>query len=261
LALWPLLFVRRPFVAVHHGYYITDRNGSRDWREKLKLRIARRATKNIAVSDAVARAIGAPCTVIPNPYDAAVFFSDSTQRTHNLVFVGRLVSDKGVDVLLTALAILRDRGLPSTGLTIAGDGPDRARIIALAEHLRVEKQVTFTGWKSQSEVASLLRRHTILVIPSLIAEGFGLVALEAIASGCVVIGSDAGGLPEAIGPCGVTFPTGDPVALACRIKELLTDERQTADLRLYSSEHLERHRPTCVAAKYLEIMTKALCPN
>ena len=78
-ALWPLLLIRRPFIAVHHGFYIVDRTGRRDWREKLKLWIARRSTKNIAVSEAVARAIEIPCVVIPNPYDPSVFMPGSEQ--------------------------------------------------------------------------------------------------------------------------------------------------------------------------------------
>jgi glycogen(starch) synthase len=259
--LWPLLLIRRPFIAVHHGYYIVDRTGRRDWREKLKLWVARRATKNIAVSEAIARAIGIHCPVIPNPYDPSVFFSnDESRRPRELIFVGRLVSDKGADVLVRALAILRKQSL-DPALTIVGDGPERAALEKLVLELGVTNQVTFTGSRSQKEVADLLRQHAILVVSSLWEEPFGVVALEGIASGCAIIGSNRGGLPEAIGPCGVTFPNGDAAVLAERIQELLTNDARVAELLSHSKEHLAKHHPTRVAQQYLTVIHEALCLN
>jgi glycogen(starch) synthase len=258
-ALWPLLFVRRPFVAVHHGFYIVDRSGRRDWREKLKLWLARRATRNIAVSHAIAAKIGPPIIVIPNPYDASIFRNDGDGfRSRELIFVGRLVSDKGVDTLLEAVAVLCDQKLRPR-LTIVGDGQERSALEKMAEELKIATQVMFTGSKSQSEVADLLRRHQVLVVPSLWEEPFGVVALEGIACGCVAIGSKAGGLPEAIGPCGVTFPNGDSTALADRITELLTDERRITELSSHADGHLRKHEPARVAERYVEVMKEALC--
>lgn len=259
-ALWPLLFVRRPFVAVHHGYYIMDRAGRRDWRERLKLWVARRATNNIAVSQAIARTLEIPCVVIPNPYDPRRFFRRDGVRREQLIFVGRLVSDKGADVLLHALAILRDRGL-QPNLLVVGDGPERASLENLSGTLKLKEQVKFTGSKTQREVANLLRVHKILVIPSLIPEGFGLVAIEAVACGCIVIGPDTGGVPEAIGGCGVTFRTGDRAALANRIEELLTSERLVTELLAPADENLGQHHPAPVAARYAEVMRQAVCQN
>src|SRR6266478_397843 len=59
-AIWPLLIVWRPFIAAHHGFYVIDESGKRDWREKLKLFVAKHGTENIAVSESVARTIGIP---------------------------------------------------------------------------------------------------------------------------------------------------------------------------------------------------------
>jgi glycosyltransferase involved in cell wall biosynthesis len=258
-ALWPLIFVRRPFVAVHHGFYIVDRSGRRDWREKFKLWVARRATRNIAVSEAIAAEVSVPCTVIPDPFDASCFnFDLKLPRTRDLIFVGRLVSDKGVEVLFRALANLRDDGFEPQ-LTVVGDGPERPRLLTVARDLRIERQVLFAGSRTQGEVADHMRAHSVLVIPSVIREGFGVVALEAIASGCVVIGANAGGLPEAIGRCGVTFSSGDPRELAHCIKELLTNGERRQELRKHAIIHLDRHRPRHVAARYLEVMKEALC--
>jgi len=124
-ALWPLLFLRRPFIAVHHGFYVTDESDHRDWREKLKLFAAKRATENIAVSEAIARAIGIDCEVIVNPFKANAYQdSDYPERNRDLVFLGRLVSSKGARVLIEALAVLR-RSAVKLNLTIIGDGPER----------------------------------------------------------------------------------------------------------------------------------------
>lgn len=257
-ALWPLLFVPRAFVAVHHGYYMIDRDGRRDWKEKLKLRFARRASKNIAVSEAVARRIGIPCAVIPNPYDATVFKPDSTpDRTGDLIFVGRLVSDKGADTLLKALAILGEQGI-RPGLTVVGDGPERVSLEKLVAELKLEGQVMFIGSKTSREIADLLRRHKVLVVPSLWEEPFGVVALEGIACGCAVIGSAGGGLPEAIGPSGVTFPNGDAAALAKQIDYLRGNPQKIQELLGHAYEHLARHLPSRVAARYLELMHSAV---
>jgi glycosyltransferase involved in cell wall biosynthesis len=258
-ALWPLLVVRRPFVASHHGFYVVDVAGHRDWREKFKLTVARCASGNIAVSEAVQRDIGVPCVVIPNPFDAEVFYDRGNQaRPSDVVFVGRLVSDKGADLLLKALALLARRGIQPQ-VTIIGDGPERAALERLVRELDLNSQVRFTGAKSQKEVAEELRRHRILVIASLWKEPFGIVALEGIACGCAVIGSSGGGLAEAIGPCGVTFPNGDVDALAQRIEQLLSNDKMVAELLSHAHRHLARHHPQGVAQQYLQVIRDATC--
>src|SRR5689334_13350053 len=70
-------------------------------------------------------------------------------------------------------------------------------------------QVELTGIKSGSDLARYLARHRVMAVPSRCEEGFGIVALEGIACGCVVVGTNLGGLPEAIGPVGIVVPNGD----------------------------------------------------
>ncbi len=96
-----------------------------------------------------------------------------------------------------------------------------------------------------------MNRHRCLVVPSRWAEPFGIVALEGVASGCIVIGSNAGGLPEAIGPGGVTFPNGDTNSLAERMKEAMTSIQLN---RLDVESHLDIHRGLGIAQKYLTIL-------
>jgi glycosyltransferase involved in cell wall biosynthesis len=97
----------------------------------------------------------------------------------------------------------------------------------------------------------MLNRHRILVAPSRWQEPFGLVALEGIASGCVVVASSGGGLTDAVGGCGLIFPTGNAVALADSIEKLLTEQDLAGSLLSGATEHLKRHKQAVVAQFYL----------
>ncbi|MDJ0708316.1 MAG: glycosyltransferase, partial [Leptolyngbyaceae cyanobacterium MO_188.B28] len=104
-------------------------------------------------------------------------------------------------------------------------------------------------------------QHQIMVVPSLWAEPFGVVALEGIACGCVVVGSEAGGLTEAIGPCGVTFPNGNAGELAQILKKLLEFPQNLAKYRASAASHLLRHQQTEVAKLYLQVFEEAIHCN
>jgi glycosyltransferase involved in cell wall biosynthesis len=251
--LWPLLFVRRPLFIAHQTW-ITNPAGSTGWQHRLKRFVLRYAT-SFAISDAIAESLPVPSVRAGNPYDDEVFKDSPTEpRTRELIFVGRLVSDKGARLLLDAMKLLDAK----PHLTIAGDGPERAALEKQAADLQLRSQVDFVGRKHGEELAALLRQHQILVVPSLWQEPFGIVALEGIACGCVVVGSAGGGLAEAIGPCGVTFPNGDAAALAKAVARLLADPNERDRLRQNAPSHLARFTPRHVAGIYLNAMKMAL---
>jgi glycosyltransferase involved in cell wall biosynthesis len=254
---WPLLFVRRPWVVSHHSWY--RRPGGRiAWQDRLKRRLLRHASGSIAVSRAVAADLPLPATVIENAYRHDLFrILPGVPRNRALLFVGRLVSDKGVDVLLEAVARLA-RGGFAPNLTVAGEGPDRRKLERRAGSLGIGRQVTFCGTVTGDALVELMNRHQILVVPSRYHEPFGIVALEGIACGCVIVGSSGGGLADAIGPCGETFPNGDATALATVLERLLSNEAARACHRAGSEEHLRRHQPDMIAARYLEVLEAAL---
>lgn len=254
--LWPLLLARRPWVVSHHSWYCRT-DGRVAWQDRLKRRLAGRADGSIAVSRAMADDLGVPTRVITNPYQDEVFrLLPGVERSGDLVFVGRLVSDKGVDLLLDALARLAARGLRPR-LTIIGEGPERPLLVASAARLGLAPQVEFLGTRTGEELARLLNGRRILVVPSRYNEPFGIVALEGIACGCLVIGSTGGGLREAIGPCGLTFPNGDAAALAGLLERALGDPEEGRDLLRNAPEHLARHRAGVVARAYLEVLEQA----
>ena len=108
--------------------------------------------------------------------------------------------------------------------------------------------MTFTGVKRGSDLARFVARHRVMAVPSRWAEPFGIVALEGIACGCVVVGTSLGGLPEAIGPCGVTVPNADTSAMARALRLLLEDDSLRAGYRSGAAPvHLARHSRSTVA--------------
>lgn len=254
---WLLCGSRRPpWVATHHGWYedfgkpVTALNRLKKW-------LCSFAAANISVSRAVDQFLGVKGFVIPNPYDNQRFRRlAEVPKTQDLVFLGRLVSDKGVHVLIQALALLREQGLRPS-LTIIGSGPEREPLEQLAVQYRVRDQITFTGAQSGETLVRLLNAHRIMVVPSRWNEPFGVVALEGIACGCGVVGSSGGGLPEAIGPCGITFPNGVADILASDLNLMLSASEMNPWCRPeLVHPHLAQHESLQVARSYLSIFTQ-----
>lgn len=251
--LWPLLFVRRPLFVAHQTW-ITNSDGSTGWQHRLKRFVLRYAT-SFTISRAIAEQLPGPSIQVGNPYDDKVFKNLPPElRPTELIFVGRLVSDKGASLLLEAMALLESK----PRVTIAGDGPERGPLEKQARDLDLQSRVEFVGSQTSGDLAKLLGQHQILVVPSRWQEPFGIVALEGIACGCVVVGSAEGGLAEAIGPCGVTFPNGDARALANALSRLLEDPAECDRLRVNASAHLPQFTPRYVAGVYLDAMKNAL---
>ncbi len=249
---WPALLTGKPLVITHQGSY-SRRPVGVDLGLRIKHALANRVT-SVAISRYVASFFKPAPVVIYNPYDAETFRTHvpPAGRTHELLFLGRLVSEKGLDTLLEALGRLRQRQLRRR-LTVVGSGPEQANMQELTKRLGLEDQVQFRGAQSGSELAATLNQHQILVVPSKYDEPFGVVALEGIACGCAVIGSDGGGLPEAIGPCGITFPNGDIGALENVLERLLTRPEEREGLIAAGPKHLTQFQPALVAQRYREL--------
>jgi glycogen synthase len=268
-SLIPALLVRKPALVVHQTWLQNVRGGM-GWQNCLKQALLRFVT-NVAISQAIrdhiarlrkngpaggAPALQFPVSVIGDPYDDAVFHSiPNIARDHAIIFAGRLVSDKGVDLLLSALEVLRHDGL-SPSLTIVGSGPEENTLRRLTTELGLDRQVTFAGQKSGAALAETLNQHRILAVPSRWAEPFGVVALEGIACGCVVVGSQDGGLKEAIGPCGLTFENGNVAALSAQLKRLINEAETRATLWSNAPGHLAKFQSDAVTAAYLRVMRK-----
>jgi glycosyltransferase involved in cell wall biosynthesis len=146
---------------------------------------------------------------------------------YRVLFIGRLVPYKGLDLAIQAVAALAGGGAGAPSLTVIGEGPARAEYEALAQSLGVAERVEFRGEQPRPAVLAALREADVLVLPSRTtpagqAEGLGNVVKEALAVGLEVAVADNGGLSEVMPPerRGEMVPEGDATALAERLEAL-----------------------------------------
>ena len=166
-----------------------------------------------------------PIVMIPNGVDTERFApieAASGQGPVRLLFVGRVVRQKGLDVLLDALALL-----PQTAcfeLTIAGDGPLRAEMVDRAARLGLAGQVRFAGWVGREDMPDLLGHADAFVFPSR-DEGMPNAVLEAMAAGLPVAATRIAGNEELVvdGETGFLVPSEAPAALAAVLTRLIGD--------------------------------------
>ena len=146
-----------------------------------------------------------------------------------LLFAGRLEYEKGVQDLLAALPRIR-RTHPGTTLTVAGTGTQQEWLVEQARRHRVSKAVQFVGAVGHDELVGLMHRCSAIVLPSRY-EPFGIVALEAAATGAPLVVSTAGGLGEAVTEpiTGLTFAPADVSGLAAAVRATLADPGAAAD--------------------------------
>lgn len=139
-----------------------------------------------------------------------------------LFALGRIVPQKGFDILLRALAISQC----NRDLIIAGDGEELPRLQALCEELGLRKRVRFVGRADRNAVAAYFQGCDFVVVPSVADEGLPVVCAEALAAGRAVVSTDTGGAPEVIlhGVCGLVVPKGDVSALAKAIDRMSADD-------------------------------------
>lgn len=263
---WPLLLVPRSLFITHHiwleGKESISFNPSPSLTYFKQLTLALKnflkeafcsLGTSMVVSDFLNTCFLQSSRVIHNPYKDDRFYPrKEIHRTQNLIFVGRLVEEKGVHCALEALKILKNQGY-TPHLTVVGEGKEREALEGLVTAYGLIDTVHFEGPLEGKELAKAYCKHAIQLIPSLWAEPFGLVALEGIACGCVPIGSERGGLREAIGPCGITFPNGDAQALAYHIRDLLSHPEKQASYQSYAQAHLAQFSSQSVAQRYLQV--------
>jgi glycogen(starch) synthase len=222
LKLWALTFVRR-FLCKHAAANITPTK----WLGDLI-----RLPHVVAIPHGIEKSL---VQVIPLP----------PAEPPRIAFLGRLVTTKGVRVLLEAAGILREQR-KSFELLIVGDGPERNALEELAREPPLNDVVRFTGRLSSEGVTSTLSTASMVVIPSLGGEVFGLAVAENMFRGLPIIASDLGAFVEVLGGAGLTFETGNAASLAAQIARLLDEPLLRASLaqraRERVSEFCDVHR-------------------
>lgn len=259
-----------PWIALHHGWTA----------ENLKVRLfhaldrfsLRHADRVVTVStcwEARLRALGCQYTVtIPNAVDPVDIAPDSSREQARATLklptasviasaIGRLSHEKGQDVLLHAFALVA-AGHPELRITLAGDGPDRTLLAALARSLGIEHRVHFLGHRSS--VGTVYAASDVVVLPSR-SEGMPNVLLEAMSLGVPVIATRVGGVGEVAidGQTAWLVPPEDPAALASAIDQALRDPEERAVRADRARAWVENfHSPARRAERFMALYASVL---
>lgn len=189
-----------------------------------------RFTRVVAISRAVADRLGdfgAPhlrAATVVHPGTPAVEPRTDASRIPIALAAGRLVPEKGIDVLVRAFARVAARH-PESRLVIVGDGPEGPALGRLARSLGVGDRVDFPGQLPHRALLAAVRSTWVVCVPSVWEEPFGMIAAEASMHGVAVVASRTGGLAEIVadGETGHLVPPGDVVAVADRLDAVFTD--------------------------------------
>jgi glycosyltransferase involved in cell wall biosynthesis len=282
-----VLFARKPFVWVHVGYQVACIDGlgwvdnapapltpmasvrfhaqRSGWpwalREGLKLAIRRAfaavaVDRHVAITQWMAKALPLPRQVqIYNPFPIAQFAAaDTAKPEFDFFYMGRLVQEKGVEVLVRAFAEVLRRHGPGPRLLMIGDGTARPAIETLVAELGVADDIVFVGRRTGAALVREVGRGAIGIIPSVWYEPMGGVAIELMAAGKCLIVSAEGGLAECVGDAGLSFPNGDHVALADRMLSLLADPTRQVALSAMARQRAQTFMPERFVAQYIALL-------
>ncbi len=250
----------KPLVTTMHGSDVRLARRS-VWAPVLFRRVMARSSAVTAVSgylasEAKSMAPGLDVAVEPMPVNVELFSplagaAAGARSSDRFLFVGRLNEQKGIALLLQALA----QAGSGASLDVVGDGDGRAALESIARTLGVAARVRWLGAQSQEQLVPLYRAATAVVIPSE-GEGLGLVAVEAQLCETPVIAFRSGGLPDVVsdGATGFLTPPGDISALAAAMDAVLTRGDRGASLgKAGRDAALARFSPNVVASHYASI--------
>jgi glycosyltransferase involved in cell wall biosynthesis len=190
------------------------------------MRSARVTAVSTWLATEAARRAGVPMpTVAQIPVPSELFAPGSVQR-EGILFVGKLDEQKGVSVMLEAIALLPKH----INATIVGDGPDAQVLHARAATLGIAGRVHWMGAVPHKDLTPFYQRAELFIAPATDAEGLGLAAVEAQLCETPVVASNVGGLPEVVADrvSGRLVPPGDAPALAAAIVDAITDSSRLA---------------------------------
>ncbi|MGC2702733.1 MAG: glycosyltransferase family 4 protein [Candidatus Acidiferrales bacterium] len=230
------------FMAGRYRKCVDCNSGSIGWLKSLRLLLmtfprrwlCRRVSRNITITNHVAVRLDLPrSTTI---YYGIEILEPRLPGSHRqpsqklrLAYLGRLVPEKGVPVLLRAAERLAKDGC-NFELTLIGDGPERSSLEALTESLGLSGRVTFAGELQRQRVDEELRTTDVVVMPSLWEETAGLAAMEQMMTGGVVVASEIGGLAEVVDGAGLKFSAGDAEELYSRLSRIANHPSELVQL-------------------------------
>ena len=271
LATWQALYLARRQAA--KSLFFSWQNIHRNfpppfnWGERWVLRSADYALAGTDDAAAVLRAkhYRGPLKTIPQFGTSESIFRPAetrSERPFTIGYIGRLVPEKGVDILLRALAGLEGEWR----LRVVGGGPARDALAALAHTLDISERVVFIGQLPSADLPAEYHRIDALALPSLTRpnwkEQFGRVLVEAMASGVPVIGSDSGAIPAVIGAAGLVVAEGDADALTKALRRLREEPALRADLiEKGRARFMARFTHERIAAATVEVYRELMNPT
>ncbi|MCL6480456.1 MAG: glycosyltransferase family 4 protein [Firmicutes bacterium] len=227
--------------------------------------LCKRVTRNVPISHHVLVRLALPRSQviyygIPKPAEREVEVNDTRGVNGSPVigYVGRLVQEKGIPVLVEAARQLAARGCEFR-LCLVGDGPERASLEAAIEQAGLSNRAQITGFLQGPELQNAVHALDVVVLPSILEETAGLAAIEQMMRGRVVVASAIGGLGEIVEGGGVKFPPGDAAALAACLEGLLADPSRWREIgHRARALALQRHQQERMVADYAELYRTCL---
>jgi glycosyltransferase involved in cell wall biosynthesis len=186
--------------------------------------LLKRIAVNVGASDHTGQRVALPRTQtiyhgIEDPLAAAPARASANSPVQ-FAYLGRLIPEKGVDLLLRAAAIAQKSGRDFS-LRIIGDGPQRRELENLAAQLSLNGRVEFLGYRTGEQLIETLETVSVNVIPSRWEEACPLTAIEQMMRGLLIIATELGGTAEVVGDAGLKFPIDDADALAACISRVI----------------------------------------
>ncbi|MGH7650173.1 MAG: glycosyltransferase [Gemmatimonadaceae bacterium] len=261
LALWIALALRKRVIARYSGSWVANTQSTR--MNRVTKDCMRRFAGGRNVMLATGEGAEPPAPNVEWIFSTALSVAEierdppdldrGLQSPPRLIYVGRLSPEKGVATLVRALATLDGQpGHPRPHLTLAGEGPERATLEALARELRCADRITFAGQLDRRSLGEALDAADLCVQPSL-TEGFSKAWLDAMSRGLPVLASEVGAarsVTGADGERGWLVPPGDPAALAAALRRVLCDASGWTAIR--------RRCRTYVEGRTLEVWARTI---
>lgn len=266
---------KKPYIVTGHGGDVTSLN--KGIIKKLKIRCLNRASHVTVVSEHLKSKVQ---ELIPELNPSVISMGVNTKQFGKqhyvpnyfgqgdkkvVLFVGRLAEKKGVTYLIEAMKKV------DALLIIVGDGPLRKELVEQAKKINdyenIEK-IKFLGAKTHEELKEVYASADVFVIPSVKAkdgdtEGFGLVMLEAMASGIPIVASNSGGITQLIqdGINGLLCDEKNSEQLAEKINELITNEELNQQIKANQERFIALYDYSIIAGKYAELLNNVMSKN
>lgn len=214
-----------------------------------------------AAQDYLSTMSGEPVTIIPNGINTKQFHAPRDHKEHEnkaILYVGRLEKRKGAKYLLRAFADLQSRH-SNIKLLLAGDGEDRAKLELLAEELGISNNIKFLGYISDARKKKLLRDSDLFCSPAIYGESFGVVLLEAMASGLVTVAGNNPGysaVMKGLGSVSLVNPR-DTTDFSKRLELLLYETELRRLWRKWAKESIPQYDYDQVVEQYEAVYKKA----